>query len=587
MYYEMDVLFVDDERPVLEQAKLFLEDLKDGLNVETTSSAKEAIDKMSMKRYDAVVSDYLMPEMDGLDFLEKLRDQGEDIPFVVLTGRGGESVAMKALNEGADMYMTKMGDPKSQYEDLVNSIEKVIKRKKAKKYVEGKLDILLKNAPEGIIINDEYGNILYANSFLLDLIGYSEEDLFLMNMSDLDLILSAESVNGYYWNRMDAGDRRTIYSTYSREDMTDIDVKIKTTKIVDEGKTFVVNFVEDISYVDSNNKFKKFFEKVPEVGFIVGKNGILEDISKSFCSVTGLSKEELIGRDFKNLSDLLSIEDPEILEHNLSHFEEGENIEPFVSKIKDKNGEERYIRIETEVIEIGGRKKLFGTACDITERIRTEERADFLHSLLTHDIKNKIQILKGYLELLEDTELNDDQEKLVNKSNKAIKKEVGLVKKVDTLTMISEIKKEEIKIRPIIDSIVSEVQSKADEKGMNIEWDINNVHVMGDSLLDDLFYNIIINSIIHSKSSKIRITSEDMGEYIKIVIEDDGIGISDDLKDIIFQKNSRKGKFAGTGLGMYIAKRIAESIDGDISVKDSDMGGARFEVTLKKAKSTI
>ncbi|MFW6072119.1 MAG: response regulator, partial [Thermoplasmatota archaeon] len=53
----MDVLFVDDERPVLEQAKLFLEDLKDGLKVETTSSARDAIDKIKMKRYDAVVSD--------------------------------------------------------------------------------------------------------------------------------------------------------------------------------------------------------------------------------------------------------------------------------------------------------------------------------------------------------------------------------------------------------------------------------------------------------------------------------------------------------------------------------------------------
>lgn len=308
----------------------------------------------------------------------------------------------------------------------------------------------------------------------------------------------------------------------------------------------------------------------------------MEDISKSFCDITGLFKEELIGRDFKNLSDLLSIEDQEILEHNLSQFEAGETVEPFVSKIKDKNGEERYLRIETEVIEIGGRKKLFGTACDITERIRTEERADFLHSLLTHDIKNKVQILKGYLELLEDTELNYNQEKLAKKSKKAIKKEVNLVKKVDTLTRISEIKKEEIKIRPIIDSIVSEVQSKADEKGIDIEWDINNVHVMGDSLLDDLLYNVIINSLIHSKGSKIRITSEDMGEYIKIVIEDDGIGISNDLKDIIFQKNSRKEKFAGTGLGMYITKRIAESIDGDIEVKDSELGGARFDICLKK-----
>ncbi len=57
----------------------------------------------------------------------------------------------------------------------------------------------------------------------------------------------------------------------------------------------------------------------------------------------------------------------------------------------------------------------------------------------------------------------------------------------------------------------------------------------------------------------------------------------DELKKIIFEKNSRKGRFAGTGLGMYIARKIANSLEGDILVKDSEFGGARFDVYLKKA----
>lgn len=579
----MDVLFVDDERPVLEQAKLFLEDLKDGLKVETSSSARDAINKIRMKRYDAVVSDYLMPEMDGLDFLEKLRNKGEEIPFVILTGRGGENIAMEALNEGADFYMTKMGDPKTQYEKLADSIEKVIKRKKAREELVGKLDLLFNNAPEGIIINDEYGNIIYANSYILGLLGYSEEDLFLMNMADLDLILSAESVEGYYWNKIEPGDRTYIYTTYSRNDMTNLDVKIKTTKLVEEGKTYVVNFIDELAGLSSRNKYKKFFEKVPDVGFILNKNGILEEINKSFCKITGLPKEELIGRDFLNLAKILSVENTAQLENSYQKFKEGEQIDPFVVKIKDSESKDRFIRIETEIITMNRDEKLFGSACDITERIEAEDREDFLHSLLTHDIKNKAQVLRGYLDLLEDTELSEDQKKLVSKATKAVNNGVNLVRKIDTLIKISEVEKEDIRLKPIIDSLVSEVESKALENDMEIELELEDIRVIGDSLLDDMFYNIIINSVIHSKGSKVKISSEEMDDYLKVIIEDDGKGISDELKEIIFKKNSRKGKHAGTGLGMYIANKIAESLEGDIEVKDSDMGGARFEVTLKKA----
>ncbi len=579
----MDVLFVDDERPVLEQAKLFLEDLKDGMRVETSNSARDAIDKIRMKRYDAVVSDYLMPNMDGLDFLEKLRNQGEDIPFVILTGRGGESIAMEALNEGADFYMTKTGDPKSQYEELGKSIERVINRKKARKDLEGKVDLLLKNAPEGIIINDEYGNILYANNFIFDLLGYSEEDLFLMNMTDLDLILNAESTEGYYWNRMETDEHIYLYSTYSRSDMTDVDVKIKVTKLRDEGRTFVINFVEELTELRSRDRFKIFFEKVPEVGFIVNKNGILEDISKTFCKTMGLPKKELIGRDFKNLSDILSIENSELLEEGLEKFRTEKEIEPFSIKVKDKDGNVRYIKIETDIVTIDDRKKLFGTACNITERVEAEEREDFLHSMLTHDIKNKAQVMRGYLDLIKDTDLNDQQKKLISKSSKALEKSVDLVNKVDTMMKIPEIKKEEIRVKPIIDSIVSEIDSKANDEGIDIDWDMDDVKVMGGSLLEDLFLNIIINSIKHSQGSKIRIRSKIEDDEVIIIFEDDGIGIDDELKKIIFEKNSRKGRFAGTGLGMYIARKIANSLEGDILVKDSEFGGARFDVYLKKA----
>ena len=60
-----------------------------------------------------------MPGMDGIKFLKAVRAQYPVLPFIIFTGRGREEVAMEALNCGADRYIQKGGDPKSQFTELI------------------------------------------------------------------------------------------------------------------------------------------------------------------------------------------------------------------------------------------------------------------------------------------------------------------------------------------------------------------------------------------------------------------------------------------------------------------------------------
>ena len=126
----ISVLCVDDEPSLLTITRKILE-RSGNLAVSTAASAAEAIELLSKASYDAIVSDYLMPEMDGIAFLKHIRAGGDRTPFIIFTGKGREEVVIEALNSGADFYLQKGGDPKAQFAELANKITYAVGRRRA------------------------------------------------------------------------------------------------------------------------------------------------------------------------------------------------------------------------------------------------------------------------------------------------------------------------------------------------------------------------------------------------------------------------------------------------------------------------
>ena len=137
-----DILIVDDEPGLLNLARTYLE-MEQGLRIITASSAPQAMELILSRHFDAVVSDYQMPGMDGIELLKLVRSKRINVPFVLFTGRGREDVAIAALNNGADFYIQKGGEPVAQFAELRNAIMHSIHRKSAEELVQSIVD----NAP--------------------------------------------------------------------------------------------------------------------------------------------------------------------------------------------------------------------------------------------------------------------------------------------------------------------------------------------------------------------------------------------------------------------------------------------------------
>ena len=123
-------LYVDDEPGLLEVARLFLEQSPE-IKVETAESAKLALSSPAIASYDAIVSDYQMPDMDGIAFLKAVREKYGEIPFILFTGRGREEIVIQAITNGADFYLQKGGDPMTQFAELTHKICQAVNRKRA------------------------------------------------------------------------------------------------------------------------------------------------------------------------------------------------------------------------------------------------------------------------------------------------------------------------------------------------------------------------------------------------------------------------------------------------------------------------
>ncbi len=116
------ILYVDDEPELLTLCRLYLE--KDGrYTVDTAESAAEGLKKLRAGQFDAVISDYLMPESDGVDFLRQVRLEFGNIPFILFTGKGREEVVIEAINHGVTCYLQKGSDPASRFSELGRKIE--------------------------------------------------------------------------------------------------------------------------------------------------------------------------------------------------------------------------------------------------------------------------------------------------------------------------------------------------------------------------------------------------------------------------------------------------------------------------------
>ncbi len=613
---KISVLYVDDEPALLELTTFFL-DREGDLAIDTALSAKIALGKLRDRPYDVIVADYLMPEMDGIEFLKGLRAEGCTIPFIIFTGKGREDVAIEALNSGADFYLQKGGDPRSQFAELGNMIRQAAHKRRAEEALrenEEQLHAVIQGSPIPQFVIDRDHRVVHWNRALeaqtgipaAEMIGtrtpwrafYTEERPCLAHLlvdgepGELSrwygdrgafsrYVEGAYEVKEFFENL--GGHGRWLFFTAVpiRNGSGEITGALETLEDITEQKVAEDDLRERACEVEeAHAELEAIFQAFPDIYIRFGRDGDILDLRTRDPFPPFLAYDRLLTR---RVRDLLTPAGGDLVEEAIREVQETGKMRiiEFTQEIREsrRTYEGRFIPL------LGS--EILGIFRDITDRKADETalrqangKLRLLQEISCHDILNNLTALSAYQQMA--MEGTDDPIMLGY-----IGKQIGITGRIRTLIEFTRFYQKIGVAAPAwqeVHEILNRILQELDTRGIPVISDLQGIEVFADPLLERAFANLIENAVRHGERvTCIRFGYEESPSGLTVTCEDDGTGIPPGEKEQIFTKGS--GTHPGPGL--FLVKEIL-SITGLTIRETGEYGrGTRFEISVPQGNYRI
>lgn len=232
------------------------------------------------------------------------------------------------------------------------------------------------------------------------------------------------------------------------------------------------------------------------------------------------------------------------------------------------------------------------------ERAQSANRAksEFLANM-SHEVRTPLGAIIGFAELVKDSpRLKSEEQEFIST---IIRNGHQLLKIVNEILDISKVESERISVEKVafnprgtIDDVITLLRPQAEEKGLKFEMTVESSFpeqiVSDPTIFRQLLINIINNSIKFTEKGRVDVRARIVNGQIEFTVQDTGIGISDEQAQRLFQPfvqadSSTRRKYGGTGLGLYLSKRLAQKLGGDLVLAESSVGkGSTFVITIQK-----
>lgn len=524
-------------------------------------------------------------------------------------------------------YLTPIYQRQDEIAGILININDITKRKKSEEELrenEEKLSAFFNNTVAGIGIISRQGHYVLINATWAQMFGYNMQKASHLKNEDItaeeDIEKSIEYINQLYLGEIN---NFTLTNKFKRSNGTTFWGNRSVSAVYGaKGATeFLIEIIIDVD-VQKKNEIKlqeqyqfaqSLIDSIPNPVFYKDTKGSYLGINKEFARILGKSKDEIIGKNDANLTNMVYAEftakkDAELINSI--------GIQNYETKFKYFDGNFHDVIFNKSVFHDieGNIAGIIGIMIDITDLKKMEKdlfnakeaaeaankaKSEFLANM-SHEIRTPLNAVIGFTDLLASQINESQQQNYLDAIKTGGKNLLTIINDILDLSKI-EAGKMELQYEPLnLNSIIKEIQQifsvKIYEKGLKfiveISDDMPEALILDEVRLRQILFNLIGNAIKYTEKGFIKLmikkfSVKNSKNLIDLVIEvhDTGIGIPKEQQDVIFeafrqQEGQRVKKFGGTGLGLSITKRLIEMMGGSISVKSEINNGSIFKIFL-------
>lgn len=464
-------------------------------------------------------------------------------------------------------------------------------------------------------INSE-GKFEYVNKAACKNLGYTYNELTEMSVPDIDPDHNLPRYKETWYKMMEHGS--FFFETRHKSKNGRVyPVRVAINYLNYHGKELNIAFAIDISEQKkakeklkySEEKYRSLFENAPYSIFLIDMGGKILDCNQATIDLFEYSKDEIIGSSHSDLK----IHPEEKINFFIKRFVKlikGKEVEPIETKLYTKNKKLKWVQIRSSLIQIGGRYLIQTIIQDIENRKKAERELKRLNKLksdllkrTSHELKTPLVSIKGFTNLLVElyrSELNTEILSIIDEIKNGCSRLEDLIEDIIKTSELESEKKELVKsetnLTKLIKDGLEELKGfiRLRKHTIKVDLEPNMIVNCEKERIRDVFSNLLTNAIKYTPpNGLIVIESRIESDSLTVSIKDTGIGLTKNEIDSIFTQFGKIERYGqgydviseGSGLGLYVSKKIIEMHNGKIWVESEGRNkGSTFYFTLPRKR---
>ncbi|MGB9956408.1 PAS domain S-box protein [Haloferax prahovense] len=444
-------------------------------------------------------------------------------------------------------------------------------------------------APIGIVLTDPHAAdnpIVYANERFTDLTGYSRDEALGRNCRFLQGERTDEAAVDELRTAVEERESVTTELLNYRKDGTEFWNRVRVAPLFDDDGVidFFVGFQDDITprktyeeLLRSNTaRLEALFEHSPDLVVVHEADGTIQDVNQRMCEELGYSEADLAG---KTVWDLDPSSKPD---RSKSFWADLPANEPcrFEGALERRDGTTFPTEVHLIQLNLDGEDLFVAMIRDISEQkereaelVEQNERLDRFTSVVSHDLRNPLQVAMGHLEMLQD-DCNSDH---LDDIDRALDRMDDLI---SDLLILAHNGNDAMEVEPVgLTDLAQACWQNVVTDGATLTVETDAVVNADRDQLQQLLENLFRNAVEHGSGDggvTVTIGETDRGFFV----EDTGQGIPESDRDTVFEAGYTTSP-EGTGFGLNIVSQVAAAHGWEVAVSEGAAGGARFEFRVE------